>query len=279
MNARLVFSVALAAFAVGIIVGRISGPETEPLLGPSEEPPDAIPHPAAVADKAPVSSDPAEQAESVPASAEDPAEALVRYIDRIVKEPPPPPDPIPELYLGSVIRTPHGDLKIVGSGKDYRLARHGRWTTFFPSGGKSAEEDYLDGVLQGPSVHWHEGGGVKERGSHRDGKRHGTWETFDEAGRRTAETEYEEGKILSLRRWGPDGAPLTDDSLEVRATCKGKYRGLLHRFHVPDDAGNYGEFRDYGHYRRTDYQNVKNVPAAYWVYVYPYWYVWREKAE
>ncbi len=49
--------------------------------------------------------------------------------------------------------------------------------------------------------------------------------------------------------------------------------------HMYTNSKSYGEFRDYGHYRQTDYQDVKDVPAAYWVYVYPHWYVWREKAE
>ncbi len=279
MNARLILLLTLAAFAVGVVVGRMSGPEQILPTAPIREPGPETPHPAAASHGDTTPEHPAGPADPAPPEDEDPVDTLLRHIDRIVPEPPPPSDPIPDLYIGSVIPTPQGDLKILGTGTDYRLARHGRWVTLYPSGKKASEEEYLDGVLQGPAVHWHENGDVKERGRHLDGQRHGLWEQFDPAGNRTMETEYDAGKILSVRSWGPDGGLMTDAARFERATCGGKYRGLLHRFNVPKDLKTYGGFKDYGHYQKTDYEDVKGVPAAYWVYVYPYWYVWEELVE
>lgn len=63
-----------------------------------------------------------------------------------------------------------------------------------------------------------------------------------------------------------------------KATVNGKYRRLLRRVHVPMDRQNYTDFKDYGHYQATDYGGEKAIPAGYWVYVYPYWYIWAEVA-
>ena len=59
------------------------------------------------------------------------------------------------------------------------------------------------------------------------------------------------------------------------ANANGKYRVLERRMHVPQDCGIYGSFRDYGRYGATSYAGHANLPAGYWVYRYPYWYLWR----
>jgi hypothetical protein len=43
---------------------------------------------------------------------------------------------------------------------------------------------------------------------------------------------------------------------------------------VPQDKGSYGDFNDYGYYSSTSYAGYDNIPAGYWVYVYPDWYIW-----
>ncbi|MEN8150762.1 MAG: hypothetical protein ABFS86_13140 [Planctomycetota bacterium] len=275
MNRLLVVLIALVAFAVGVVAGRVSGPEVPPAPRPVTEPRRDLPHPSAVPPVDAVDEPPA----PAPATEEEPPESPVRHIDRIVREPPPPPVPIPSLYVGSLIHTPNGDLKIVGTGDDYRLVRVGRWITRSASGATVREEEYLEGVLHGAAVHRHESGTVKARGLFVRGRRQGPWEEFDAAGNRVLATVYEAGKIVSVRRFGPGGAVLTDADLGMQAACGGKYDRLLYRFHVPDDVEKYGLFKDFGHYRETDYQDVKGVPAAFWVYVHPYWYVWAEKGE
>ncbi len=61
----------------------------------------------------------------------------------------------------------------------------------------------------------------------------------------------------------------------VSATAGGRYTGLVLRLHVPGDCASYGSFRDYGPYGATSYAGHANLPAGYWVYRYPYWYLWR----
>jgi hypothetical protein len=60
----------------------------------------------------------------------------------------------------------------------------------------------------------------------------------------------------------------------VKASVNGKYYNLLKVINVPSDRGSYGDFSDYGHYSSTSYAGYNNLPAGYWVYVYPDWYIW-----
>jgi hypothetical protein len=59
------------------------------------------------------------------------------------------------------------------------------------------------------------------------------------------------------------------------ATAGGKYRHLLRTIHAPADAESYGRFKDWGHYTGTTYRDEKDLPAGYWVYAEPYWYIWK----
>jgi hypothetical protein len=61
-----------------------------------------------------------------------------------------------------------------------------------------------------------------------------------------------------------------------RASVGGKYATLLRRVHAPEDRSYYGEFRDWGHSTTTAYAGQTSLPPAYWVYVWPNWYLWRD---
>jgi hypothetical protein len=61
-----------------------------------------------------------------------------------------------------------------------------------------------------------------------------------------------------------------------KAMVNGKYQTLLRQFKVADDKDNYGDFSDYGSYSGTDYAGYSDLPKGYWVYVAPYWYIWRD---
>jgi hypothetical protein len=58
------------------------------------------------------------------------------------------------------------------------------------------------------------------------------------------------------------------------ASVNGKYSNLLYTLNVPQDKGSYGDFYDWGYYTGTSYAGYNNLPAGYWVYVYPNWYIW-----
>jgi hypothetical protein len=66
------------------------------------------------------------------------------------------------------------------------------------------------------------------------------------------------------------------DASPSKARVNGKYAKLLKRIKVPQDRQSYTDFTDYGHYPATNYAGYDNIPEGYWVYVYPYWYIWGE---
>jgi hypothetical protein len=88
--------------------------------------------------------------------------------------------------------------------------------------------------------------------------------------------EVREAAMLALVAIDPDNKAV-GDAAAIKASVNGKYRKLLRRIHVPQDKANYTEFRDYGQYQATDYAGHQNIPAGYWVYVYPHWYIWGEQ--
>ena len=69
---------------------------------------------------------------------------------------------------------------------------------------------------------------------------------------------------------------------EVEAPCPpraqvwGKYRTLLRKLTIPEDAEQYTHFYDWGHWPGTEWRNHKGLPPGHWVYVYPNWYIWRD---
>src|SRR5262245_13784780 len=60
-----------------------------------------------------------------------------------------------------------------------------------------------------------------------------------------------------------------------KANCGGKYEMLLRQIRVPGDAEKYGAFHDLGPQRTATHAGHKNLPPGHWVYVAPYWYIWR----
>jgi hypothetical protein len=81
---------------------------------------------------------------------------------------------------------------------------------------------------------------------------------------------------MALLSIDPDNKALAD-TVVLKASVQGKYSKLLRRIHVPNDKANYTEFNDYGTYPATDYAGYQGIPAGYWVYVYPHWYIWGEQ--
>ena len=77
----------------------------------------------------------------------------------------------------------------------------------------------------------------------------------------------------------PPAAPADETNLEQslkRAAVNGKYRMLLAQIKVENDRAEYGDFRDLGLRDRKEYDQHKDLPKGYWVYVAPYWYIWRD---
>lgn len=86
-------------------------------------------------------------------------------------------------------------------------------------------------------------------------------------------------RALYVRQTGQSSPPpveLTSVDGRERATCGGKYSDLQDKLEVPEDFENYGAFRDYGYWEGDSYRTFTGLPAGYWVYVYPHWYIWGE---
>lgn len=86
------------------------------------------------------------------------------------------------------------------------------------------------------------------------------------------------GEVTYKQRVLPRPETVLDDQAgQEKASVSGKYSRLLKKVYVESDYRTYGEFNDYGYYQATNYAGQSNLPAAYWVYVYPNWYLWKSK--
>jgi hypothetical protein len=77
--------------------------------------------------------------------------------------------------------------------------------------------------------------------------------------------------------------PTIKELLEKRASVGGKYSNLLRRIKTPQDLGSLPFQNRAAIVGITapvaDYHGHKGLPKGHWVYVYPYWYIWGERAE
>ncbi len=74
----------------------------------------------------------------------------------------------------------------------------------------------------------------------------------------------------------PAPPELSSIDARTRATMGGKYQELLDKLEVREDAARYGSLHDYGWSQDREYAGRTELPAGYWVYVYPNWYIWGE---
>jgi len=91
-----------------------------------------------------------------------------------------------------------------------------------------------------------------------------------------ADASVREAAATALATVDPDNKALVG-LIPPRAHGNGKYARLLRKIKVAQDRQSYGDYRDYGQYQATDYYEHKMIPAGYWVYVYPHWYIWGEQ--
>lgn len=65
----------------------------------------------------------------------------------------------------------------------------------------------------------------------------------------------------------------------AKARVGGKYKTLLEIIEVEPDYRQYGAFHDFGRYEATNYAGHAKLPAGYWVYVYPHWFIWQDQTK
>lgn len=66
-------------------------------------------------------------------------------------------------------------------------------------------------------------------------------------------------------------------NIPLQASVNGRYSTLIQRIECPDNRTKYGEFNEYGYYQGGDEWCGEKAQKGYWVWVYPNWYVWRDK--
>jgi hypothetical protein len=62
-----------------------------------------------------------------------------------------------------------------------------------------------------------------------------------------------------------------------KARVNGKYAMLLRQFKAEKDGEKYKDFSDEGMRDVREHTGQTDLPKGYWVYVYPYWYIWRDQ--
>jgi hypothetical protein len=73
----------------------------------------------------------------------------------------------------------------------------------------------------------------------------------------------------------PAGPVNLEESLK-KATASGKYEMLLRQIKVEKDSNVDADFQDLGYRERREYAGHADLPSGHWVYVAPYWYIWRD---
>ncbi|HEY8746404.1 MAG TPA: hypothetical protein VIM11_00410 [Tepidisphaeraceae bacterium] len=59
-------------------------------------------------------------------------------------------------------------------------------------------------------------------------------------------------------------------------SVRSRYGGLLKQIEVPTDRATYGDFYDFGFWQGSAYAGHTDLPAGYWVYLAPNWYIFKE---
>jgi Ca-activated chloride channel family protein len=101
----------------------------------------------------------------------------------------------------------------------------------------------------------------------------------DPAGKRRAFVQLIEqaGRLADRIPATTDAAPASSQEARKLAACDGRYAELLDKISVPEDKDRYGTFFDLGYQPAKTYGQNPDLPAGYWVYVAPHWYIWGEQ--
>ena len=74
-----------------------------------------------------------------------------------------------------------------------------------------------------------------------------------------------------------DAEMLPLDRALKKAQADGKYRMLLRQIRVDSDRRTFGAYHDFGFNSQAVCAEYTDLPRGHWVYVYPYWYIWRDR--
>ena len=66
------------------------------------------------------------------------------------------------------------------------------------------------------------------------------------------------------------------DPDQEKAAVNGLYTTLIKCISCPNDRNSYGDFQEYGYWVGKNYCG-QEVSSGWWVYVYPYWFIWQTR--
>ena len=96
------------------------------------------------------------------------------------------------------------------------------------------------------------------------------------------ETSVTTESLTELQIWLPQckilpspDAPSPEQRLSWAKVGK-KYSMLLEQFRDESASRQYGIFKDFGYSDRAEWGGEKGLPAGYWVFVQPFWYIWQD---
>ena len=73
--------------------------------------------------------------------------------------------------------------------------RHGPSRAWYDTGDLRVEAAWRDGILHGPFVEYHRGGGRARQGEYRDGEKQGPWTVWFESGAPSEEAVFDRGRL------------------------------------------------------------------------------------
>lgn len=92
------------------------------------------------------------------------------------------------------------DGKAIMEGDMLRGKRSGLWTSYTEKGRVKSRNEYLDGVLNGPSIVFRDNGAVYYQGQYRNGKEVGQWTFNDTKGQLVKTLNYDStGTVINDR--------------------------------------------------------------------------------
>lgn len=100
---------------------------------------------------------------------------------------PEPNAPLPEGH--NVVRAADG--RPVMEGEIVQGQRDGQWTSYTEEGRVKSRNQYVHGVLEGPTIVFHDNGQVRYTGQHHRDKPVGEWRFYTEQGALTEVTVYD----------------------------------------------------------------------------------------
>lgn len=103
-----------------------------------------------------------------------------------------------------------------------RPRRHGPSRTWYDTGELRSESTWRDGVLHGPFVEYHRGGGRARQGEYQDGEKQGAWTIWFENGNREEEAEFDRGRLHGrFATFWPNGRRRTEGRFCHDVQCGG----------------------------------------------------------